>query len=338
MNSGQLRLFVFLLIGLPTSLRAQAPIVAVFLMESQGSKLNADTTAGLTDYLATRLGENGRLQIIPRDELYKRLRVQKVKSHSQACDNNCQIEVGRELAAQYSVSSTVSKVGKNICLITANVFDLRKAATVRAASFRGSCDESDLVDGVETIAEKIERAMTGQPATKKDKPVAPKQPEIAKKQEQAEQKISSTLTDVSGVVLQKTKKLLWERGCSRATLVWEKAKKRCDELVLAGKSNWRLPTIVELRSLIRGCNGEDLCGNLSVPIDCEYCDEGKGPAEKGWYMQKGVWKNPEYPWFWSSTVLPGYPAYHYSIWYLGGFVGHYHNSEVYHSRCVHDLP
>ncbi len=89
------------------------PIVAVFLMESRGSPLSGDELVGLTDYMATRLGEQGRFQIIPRDEIRKRLVDQKSRSYKDCVDRSCQIEIGRELAAQYTVSSSISKVGSS---------------------------------------------------------------------------------------------------------------------------------------------------------------------------------------------------------------------------------
>lgn len=110
----------------------RSPVVAVFLMESRSSPLSADEVVGLTDYLSTRLGEHGKFQIIPREELKKRLVSQKKNSYNQGYDVNYQIELGREMAAEYSISSAVSRVGK-LCLITASVWDLKWAVQIKAA-------------------------------------------------------------------------------------------------------------------------------------------------------------------------------------------------------------
>ncbi|HSA21615.1 MAG TPA: hypothetical protein P5076_09210, partial [Myxococcota bacterium] len=51
----------------------KVPVIAIFLMESKGSPLSADEAASLTDYMSAKLGEGGKFQIIPRDEIKKRL-------------------------------------------------------------------------------------------------------------------------------------------------------------------------------------------------------------------------------------------------------------------------
>ncbi|HSA24805.1 MAG TPA: hypothetical protein P5076_25315, partial [Myxococcota bacterium] len=89
----------------PALAQQHAPVVAVFLMESKGSTLNADEPGYLTDYMSARLGEAGRFQIIPRDEIKKRLVAAKADTYKNCYDTACQIEVGKELAAEFSISS-----------------------------------------------------------------------------------------------------------------------------------------------------------------------------------------------------------------------------------------
>jgi len=52
--------------------------------------------------------------------------------------------VGRELAAQFSVSASISKVGSK-CLITAAMYDLKKAATWRTATAKAACNADALL-------------------------------------------------------------------------------------------------------------------------------------------------------------------------------------------------
>jgi len=132
-----------------------SPVVAVFEIENRGSPLTGDELIALTEYLGTKLGERGRFQIIPRQEIKKRLVQQKQDSFKQCYDQSCQIEVGRELAAQFTVSTSISKVGRT-CIVTSALFDLRKAATTTTASAKGPCTADDLLVAMDKIAAKLE--------------------------------------------------------------------------------------------------------------------------------------------------------------------------------------
>jgi TolB-like protein len=156
------------------SAQPPAPIVAVFMMESRGSPLKGDELVGLTDYMATKLGEGGQFQIIPRDEIRKRLVAARLDSHKDCVEQSCQIEIGRELAAQYTISSTISRVG-NKCLITGQLYDLRKAATAGSATSKKDCQADNLIIGVEEIVSKLKASMSGG-VVRQPEPIAQPEP------------------------------------------------------------------------------------------------------------------------------------------------------------------
>ena len=146
------------------------PVVAVFEIENRGSPLSKDELIALTEYLGTRLGERGRFQIIPRQEIKKRL-VQQKKASFKACyDQSCQIDIGRELAAQFTVSASISRVGRT-CIVTSALFDLRKAATTTTASAKGPCTADDLLVAMDKIAAKLEG---GKPTGPRTEPKTPR--------------------------------------------------------------------------------------------------------------------------------------------------------------------
>jgi hypothetical protein len=139
-----------------TSVRGDesVPVVAVFDIENRGSPLSGEQMTTLTDYLATKLGEGGKFRIIPRAKLRERLRGQKEASHKACYDQSCQIEIGKELAAGFTVSTAIARMGKT-CLITANIYDLKKAATARTATGKAPCQVDALVGEMEKVAEKL---------------------------------------------------------------------------------------------------------------------------------------------------------------------------------------
>ena len=130
----------------------QRPIVAVFTVEAQGVELSARTLDRLSNYLAGSLVATGHYQVVPRDQLKLRLTAQKADSYRSCYERSCQIEIGKELAAQLSLATQVIKLGSK-CAVTATLFDLRKAAAASAATRRGGCSEDEIVASLEkTVA------------------------------------------------------------------------------------------------------------------------------------------------------------------------------------------
>lgn len=81
-------------------------------------------------------------------------------------------------------------------------------------------------------------------------------------------------------------------------LVWTDALCFCDSLEADGMSDWRLPSIGELRTLITGCTATTTGGECGVTDDCLRstcfdedlcggCEEGAGPMD-GWYLPDGL--------------------------------------------------
>ncbi len=137
----------------PAGAEDEAVIVAVFDMEDKGSGLDAKVLVNLTDYLAVLLTEAG-YQIIPRDQIRARLKQQQTESHKACHDQSCQVEMGRELAAQKSLSTQIFKIGKK-CQLTATFFDLRKAAADKAVRVKADCTEESLGEALEPLVAKL---------------------------------------------------------------------------------------------------------------------------------------------------------------------------------------
>ncbi len=97
--------------------------------------------------------------------------------------------------------------------------------------------------------------------------------------------------------------LLWQVN-AEAKLSWEQAQNYCANLELGGHDDWRVPTIDELRSLVRGCpltvtGGEcDVTTSCTQEDDClnamcEGCVSWEGTHPWGYYLPKEI--NPYLP-------------------------------------------
>lgn len=134
-----------------------------------------------------------------------------------------------------------------------------------------------------------------------------------------------------------TSGLTWQAMPSSDSMYWDDAKAYCDNLSLAG-GGWHLPTISELRTLIRGCDGTATggpCGVTDECLDsscldesCYGCEYGGGsgcygPAE----LQQGCQD------FWSSSPVTNLDG---SAWHVDFRYGDLYGSDVWDDgvRCV----
>jgi protein-disulfide isomerase len=142
---------------------AGSPVVAVFDPQIRRIKLSPVVLASLGDYLAATLVGSGAFEVVPRDQLKQRLTEQKKRSYRLCYSQVCQIAIGKELAASKTLASRVMKIGKK-CVVTATLYDLRKAVAERAATAEGACDEDALLSAVRSAAARL-IAGKGQPGS-----------------------------------------------------------------------------------------------------------------------------------------------------------------------------
>ncbi|MCC6157242.1 MAG: DUF1566 domain-containing protein [Deltaproteobacteria bacterium] len=122
--------------------------------------------------------------------------------------------------------------------------------------------------------------------------------------------------------------LMWENPPMIHSNHWEGAIDDCESLSLGGFDDWRLPSIDELRSLIRGCpatmpDGEcgvtDSCTETSCSNDaCDGCERYAGPGNDGLYMPdelQGVGSL-----YWSSTTISDWDTKAFGVNFEYGMV------------------
>jgi curli biogenesis system outer membrane secretion channel CsgG len=138
----------------PTSKSARPAVVAVFDIEDPGASKDDKVTLQLTEYLTAKLMEVGLFRVVPRDELRARLADQKAASTRACFDTSCQIEIGKALAAQKTVSTKILRVGAQ-CVVTTTIFDLRSEIAEAGASTKAACGDVDLMLAVEQIVDRL---------------------------------------------------------------------------------------------------------------------------------------------------------------------------------------
>ncbi len=106
--------------------------------------------------------------------------------------------------------------------------------------------------------------------------------------------------------------LTWEMG-TNLSVAFATAQTYCANLDLGGHTDWRLPSIDELRTLIAGCPStmtggscpiHDSCtSSACITGDCSGCPAGAGPGQNGLYLAPGLETTLDTH-YWSSTTLP----------------------------------
>ncbi len=170
--------FATLLCLLAADVRAgdERPVLAVFSIEFTRMEPKKGLDDVLSDYVASWISEHLPYQVVPRDQIKQRLTQQKSASYKACYDQTCQIEVGKELAAEKTLSIKVGKVGRR-CTVGLSLYDLRKATADRAATAKArTCEEDDLLEALEEALGKLApgAASAYQPA-----PVRPPAPAVA---------------------------------------------------------------------------------------------------------------------------------------------------------------
>lgn len=120
----------------------------------------------------------------------------------------------------------------------------------------------------------------------------------------------TAFTTTADTVMDGVTGLVWQRGVSGDTYTWANAGIYCAELSLAGKSDWRLPTVVELNSIV------DL-SRASPSIDATAFPD-----------------TPSEP-FWSSTADAYNEGDAWFVAFGNGWVGNYKDvGDTSRVRCV----
>ena len=116
-------------------------------------------------------------------------------------------------------------------------------------------------------------------------------------------------TQTPGVVVDRVTGLIWQRKLPEKFFTFQEAERQCDNLALAGHRDWRLPSRIELVSLLDTTRIQpsiDMAAFPSTPID----------------------------WFWTSSLAADNPS---AAWYVYFYFGYPKTDDMTNSfsvRCV----
>ena len=128
---------------------------------------------------------------------------------------------------------------------------------------------------------------------------------------------------------------------------WQAAVDKCTVLNSSnygGYSDWRLPTINELRTLIQNCPatqfpqiGEESCG-ITHPDHLSYKDDRNSACNGCTYDSNNPGQYSKFGdtgWLWSSSILSDYSNYAWGVIFdSGGVYDVYKDSDTNYVRCV----
>ncbi|MCA9556588.1 MAG: hypothetical protein KC933_41580, partial [Myxococcales bacterium] len=130
------------------------PVVLVFDLEDRSSRVDGPLLDQLSEYLVARLGSTNRFRIVPRAQLQARLRDEKRETYQACYDDACQIELGKALAAEKTLSTKLLQIGAQ-CAISATLSDLRSETTDESATVRTDCSSDAVLDGIDRLVEAL---------------------------------------------------------------------------------------------------------------------------------------------------------------------------------------
>lgn len=137
--------------------------------------------------------------------------------------------------------------------------------------------------------------------------------------------------------------LTWENPPNGGFVNWDEARSHCNGLWWLAGGGWRMPSISELRTLIRDCEATELEGNCGVTDECldlscrgpscNGCAYDSGPAEGCYWPHEMEGACSAY---WSSSRVEFGPEDAYYVRFIDGrvSVSAIASSDDYAVRCV----
>jgi hypothetical protein len=109
-------------------------------------------------------------------------------------------------------------------------------------------------------------------------------------------------------VTDSTTDLVWQDDATSPQTTWESAIRYCEDLELGGSTDWRLPNINELTSIVDDTTSEPAISSVFVNTTSYY--------------------------YWSSTTYASYTFFAWRVSFSNGFQYYNNKTDSYYVRCV----
>ncbi len=122
--------------------------------------------------------------------------------------------------------------------------------------------------------------------------------------------LQADFTKTGNIVKDSLSKLEWQDDAVGSSTTWQAAIDRCEALELDGYSDWRLPNINELKSIVDRSKV-----NPAIAVGFE---------------------NTSSHYYWSSTSYEDYRDSAWFVYFYNGDVSHYLKGNNFYVKCVRD--
>jgi len=134
------------------------------------------------------------------------------------------------------------------------------------------------------------------------------------------------------------KKLIWRETSPEGMFTWKDAKKYCEHSVFRGIRGWRLPTISELKTLIKGCKNTAVSGGrCSVGDGCASLTCFSRPCYGCKVTDRCYWNKKESGdcWvYWTASKVLDKPNYYWTIDFTKGSIAWHRKEDNLMIKCV----
>lgn len=270
----------------------------------------------------------------------------------------CEVEMGRMIGAEYLITGEIIRFAGDL-RINVRVHNSRTGTFIGGRTCDGS-DVRQLENNLKVISQQLlTLVLSREGAATETQPgcgesfVGLRKPSPTEQTPATTEQTSEPSLGPSGVFVAGNSRdedlwvdslrgLTWQAHPLERTMNLGMANERCERSTLLGFDDWRLPTISELRTLIRGCPATQtggpckvtdscLSGKRCESKDCEGCRIYRGPGPDDAYWA------PKLPgrvfWYWSDSGDTDRNLNFTVDFFLGRILRH-HPSDGGRVRCV----